>query len=437
MVSFHSQAQKKPITIFISIFTATVGIVCSGCKSCGSVHEITIKEEEETSQSPQETPQKTRTATPTIIPEARITRSSGKFEIKRSEKKSSYPIPTGEGNSLYIGDSISTGEGASLELTFPQGGKAELTANSSLKIGQFFGSEIVIPYGAVFINTRQIKGRARRFKIQTPAGTFFHAGPSSQIYVAKTGSVKIFVENCPNLKPTRSSRQKAKSQAITSGCSFLFESEEKQVKTTDVIESGITLNIKLTKATREDAKTLKQWLIDENNSFDRKIKEISPWFEKFSLSARKEIENFLNEIEQLRVHNEKLLNEMRQIRKKLTAKDNSQNQKKAEGDTLKKNLDDIKLKLAENSKKMARIREKLIAKWYQLSLRWELLKPKLVSNYPEKYNPLKSEIEDYIRKSENNILKFARRRPRRKFPSKLPFSLIKKPFVPQKIPIRK
>ncbi len=415
-----------------------VGSRLSGCKSCNSGKAGQEQPVADAAAVPPPDDIKTdkiHEASVPIQPEAEVIGSSGSYTIVRSDKKSKFPVPKGEESSMYIGDKLITKADGRVELTFPTGGKATLESNTELIIGTHLSSEIVVVQGNVFLETKQIKGRSRRFKVQTPAGTLFHAGPASEISVARSGATRIFVKDCPAASLSLAKQDAAKPKpAVMSGCAYLFKGEEKTLTSGDLLIIDSKLGEMLISGHTDTGGQSGKWLSEENGLFDQKPEEQIDWYIQWLPGGIEKIEQIIGLMDELRDKNKGLIDDLRNLRKesKATAPTKAAPplKKKQEENPLKKQMDDVKLGLAENSKRMARLRETLLAKWYQMSLRWDVLNASLTDEILSKAGRDRSVMEAFITSYDEKILKIVHRRPRRKVPGKFPLPSMQKKHLP-------
>ena len=429
---------KLHVLLVMALSCLIFGSLLSGCKSCnsGQAQKEQPSPDAEAVQPPDDTKKgKIHDASVPIQPEAEVIGSTGTYNIVRNEKKSKFPVPKGEESSMYIGDKLVTQADGRVELSFPTGGKATLENNTELIIGTHLSSEIVVVQGNVVLETKQIKGRSRRFKVQTPAGTFFHAGPASEISVARNGATRIFVKDCPaaSLPNTKGDLTKPR-PAIKSGCAYLFKGEEKALTSGDLLVIDARLGEMLVNGHTDRGEQSGKWLAEENGIFDQKPEEQVDWYIQWLPGGIEKIEQIIGLMDELRDKNKALIQDLRNLRQESKAKAPTKAQppstKKQDKSPLKKQMDDVKLKLAANSKRMARLRETLLAKWYQLSLRWDVLNESLTNEILSKAGKDRSVMEAFITSYDEKILKIVHRRPRRKVPGKFPLPSIQRKHMP-------
>ncbi|MFH1438838.1 MAG: FecR domain-containing protein [Pseudomonadota bacterium] len=429
---------KLHILLVVILPCMVFGSQLSGCKSCnsGKAGEEQPAPDAPTAPPPDETMKdKIHDASVPIQPEAEVVGSSGAFNIVRSEKKSKFPVPKGEENSMYIGDRIATEADGRVELSFPTGGKATLASGTELIIGTHLSAEIVVVRGNVVLETNQIKGRSRRFKVQTPTGTFYHAGPSSEISVARNGATRIFVSDCPDASLPAAKLDPAKPlPAVMSGCAYLFKGEEKMLASGDLLIIDSKLGETLVNGHTDTGEMSGKWLAGENGAFESSPEEQIDWYIQWLPGGIEKIEQIIGLMDELRDKNKGLIQDLRDLRKdsKETepAKAQPPAQKKPDKSPAKKKMDDVKLNLAENSKRMARLRETLLAKWYQLILRWDLLNESLTDEILSKGGKDRSVMEAFITSFDEKILKIVHRRPKRKVPGKFPLPSMQRKHLP-------
>jgi hypothetical protein len=421
---------------------AGVMILCAsqlaGCRSCskpesGDEGGAADSEEspeaavEEVKQGP-----KVTTAVPPILPEAEITHAEGAFKVVRTETKSPYPILQADDSKMYIGDRVVTEEGSVVEVEFTQGGKARLEGASDLMVGKHLPAEIVVLAGRVVLETEELKGRTRRFKVQTPGCTFFHAGPTSEFQVSRDGSTRVFVNDCPVPEiQSSASKDSKKDPGLILGCSYIVEDQEKPLFTGDLLTVDARLKAQVQQGYTDTSEKAHEWLLASDERFSKESGKTAEWFVKWTPSGIDRIDDMLAQMENLRLGNKAAIEELKALRSQ--TKPEAGTKKAGGGKAMEKisaDMDQLKLKLAQNSKQMARLREIMLTTWYQLVLRWILLQDAMTPEVLSKTGKDKSVLEAFFTSYEEKMLKIVKRRPRRKLPAKLPLPTIQKSPIP-------
>jgi len=414
------------------------GSVLSGCSSCRKGPEKTGTEtKEDALQVPQEPPEKkTHTAVAPILPEALIKTSKGPFKLVRAESQPGVPVLPGEEGKLYIGDRVIADDGTEVEIEFTQGGKLVLQGKGEVMIGIHFPGEIVIVEGAATIETEQLKGRTRRIKIQTPGGTYFHAGPTSEIAVAESGATRIFVKDCPASEGTGTATKTE--EAVGPTCAALTDGEERPLATGDVLTIDARLGVTVAQGQAAPKLKADEWLKAERDAFRKEQAKILDWFLKWTTQGIDGIDEMLAQMETLRLSNKDAIDQLKLLRQ-TTKPDAAAAPKKGEkqaGDA-ENEMNALKLKLAENSKQMARTREAILARWYQLNLRWEAFGGLMTDEILAKAGKEKPVLEAFFKSYEDKLLKLVKRRPRRQMPAKFPVpSIQSSPFAPDSMKLK-
>jgi hypothetical protein len=375
---------------------------------------------------------KVTTAVPPILPEAEITHAEGAFKVVRAETKTPYPILQADDSKLYIGDRVVSEEGSVVEIEFAQGGKARLEGASDMMIGRHLPAEIVVIFGRVVLETEVLKGRTRRFKVQTPGCTFFHAGPSSEFQVARDGSTRIFVRECPVPEvQAPAPKDPKKEMGLILGCSSIVEDQEKPLFSGDLLTVDARLKSQVQHGYQDTSEKAKEWLLAADERFSKESEKTVEWFIKWTPSGIDRIDEMLARMENLRLGNKDAIQELKALRSQTKPETPAG---KAGGDKAKKkiseDMDQLKLKLAENSKQMARLREMMLTTWYQLNLRWMLFQDLMTPELLARTGKDKSVLEAFFTSYDEKMLKLVKRRPRRKLPAKLPLPSIQKSPIP-------
>jgi hypothetical protein len=408
------------------------GSVLSGCSSCRKGPEKTGAETKaDALQVPQEPAEKkTHTAVAPILPEAVIKASKGPFKLVHTESQPGVPVLPGEEGRLYIGDHVIAEDGTEVEIEFTGGGSLALHGKGEVMIGIHFPAEIVVIQGAATIETEQLKGRTRRIKIQTPGGTYFHAGPASEIAVAASGATRIFVKDCPPSEGTGAAAKTEETTGLT--CAALTDGEERPLATGDVLTIDARLGVAVLQGQTAPKPKADEWLKAENDAFQKEQAKILDWFLKWTTQGIDGIDEMLAQMENLRLSNKDAIDQLKLLRQ-TTKPDAAGAPKKGEkkaGD-VEGEMNALKMKLAENSKQMARTREAILARWYQLNLRWEAFGDLLTDEILAKAGKEKPVLLAFFKSYEDKLLKLVKRRPRRQMPAKFPVpSIQSSPFAP-------
>lgn len=421
---------------------AGVMILCAsqlaGCRSCSKPESGDEAGAADAEVSPEaaaeevEKGPKVTTAVPPILPEAEITHSEGAFKVVRSETKTPFPMLHADDNKMFIGDRVVTEEGCVLEVAFTQGGKARLEGAAEMMIGKHLPAEIVVMYGRVVLETEELKGRTRRFKVQTPGCTFFHSGPMSEFQVARDGSTRIYVKECPVPEvqaPTP--KDPKKEMGLILGCSYILTDQEKPLFSGDLLTVDARLKETIQQGYSDTSVKALEWLTASDEQFAKESGKTVEWFIKWVPTGIDRIDEMLAEMENLRLGNKAAIEELKALRSetKPEAKEAKAGKKKAM-DKISADMDQLKLKLAANSKQMARLREMMLTTWYQLNLRWMLFQDLMTPDLLSKAGKDKSVLEAFFTSYEEKMLKLVKRRPRRKMPAKFPLPSIQKTPLP-------
>lgn len=433
-----SRTRNCLILFSTAVITLTLCAWLTGCNSCRKTEKTqsgqdTEKKdvEEETRMETTKPDKKIHTAAPPILPEAEVTSAEGSYKVVRAKNKTPFPIPKDNVKKMYIGDRIAAEDNARVVVEFTQGGKAALEGRAEMMIGKHLPAEIVILYGKVVVETSQLKGRTRRFKIQTPGGTLFHSGPVSEIVVAKDGSTRIYIRDCPS--PDKTDKKGRSSKAphpAHYGCSFIAGKEEQPLWSGDLVVIDAKLGESIQQGYSDTKEKAYMWLSASDEAFLKKQENIIGWFIKWMPEGIDKIDDMLMGMEKFRLANKDAIQELKSLRQESKTLATGDKAGKAM-DNISAKMDKIKLELADNSKQMARLREVMLTKWYQLALRWNMLSDLMTDEILAKTGKDKSVMEAFFTSYEEKLLKIVRRRPRRKMPSKFPIPSIQKmPFNP-------
>jgi hypothetical protein len=221
---------------------------------------------------------------------------------------------------------------------------------------------------------------------------------------------------------------------VGSTCAALTDSEERPLATGDVLTVDARLGVTVLQGQTAPKLKADEWLKTENEAFKKEQAKILDWYLKWTTQGIDGIDEMLAQMETLRLSNKDAIDQLKQLRQ-TTKPDAAAAPKKGEkkaGD-VESEMDALKLKLAENSKQMARTREAILARWYQLDLRWEAFGGLLTDEILAKAGKEKPVLLAFFKSYEDKLLKLVKRRPRRQMPAKFPVPSIQgSPFAPGK-----
>jgi len=315
-------------------------------------------------------------AGPPIVSEATMVEKTGEVRIERAESSLMMPGLASMEDSLFVGDSVSTGADGRATIDLGLNTKLALGPASSVSIGIFRPQEVVLRSGTASLSGEAIKGMSRRFLVMTPGGIVFHAGPAMDVAVAADGEVRVDVVDCPPAEPSAAAEGQVE-PAGNARCGFMATGEEQGLATGDRLVIGSNLAVKLSRM-EEGGDDPASWIAKRKEALAsdpaRTVKEFAGW----AGTALGDLRTFIDDIKAKRERSKELIRQLRDLRKqgKPEATDSAAAAaKKASAPTGEITL--IKEELTANSADQLLLRHRLLARWYQLSLRLELLAPHL------------------------------------------------------------
>lgn len=374
---------------------------------------------------------------PAVIEEATIVEQSGAVEVTRSEKTRKTPGLSSQKDRMFMGDSISTGEDGSARLDIGQKTHLSLGPSSTLSIGTHRPLEMVIHRGRITLAGEKIRGYTRRFKLMTPGGAFFHAGPRTELAVADDGTVRVDVVECPEKPPRPKSLQKIQGKEDDRRrCSMIVGDEEQFLITADSVLVMRDLGVKQSTTDAQDV-SIGQWLSAANEAMARDpapaVKQFAGWI----LPAMEQVRTHMKELTDRRARNKELIKKLRDLRKAGKPDPSKASGAKATGGPASE-MQAVKEELRENSAAQYQLRHLLLARYHMVMLRFELLEPHLTDQALEASSITAKELGVDVQALGAELAELISRKPHRKVPPKLmPRHLLKKgPPAPKK-PVEK
>jgi len=423
------KTKKLKILLLTPVIIMTCTPAITGCSSCRKTNKGTqkneTKQDAESSPTNASSEKSIHTAVSPILPEGQVQPIRGDFKIERNEAKPIMPIGMEEKDNLYIGDRLLVNQDSEVEVIFTTGGKGIIKGPAVFEIGTHLPGEVVLVRGIAEIKSPQMRGRTRRIKVQTPAGTYFHGGTESLLAVSRSGATKIYVKDCPspdNIQENKQGDSSTSSELEISTCSVTTGNEEKPLASGDVLTVNSKMEQKLEKKQDFSDSEMLSWWKAEENAFEKNRNELIQWFSNYLQEGFNKIEEKLALMEKFRLENKKNIEKLKAVRNEETEKTSTtKSEKKDKTDiNISQKMDDLKLKLAQTSKQMAREREIMLSRWYQIYLRWLNLEEFMNDEILKKVNKTKSTIKSFISSYDEKILQIVRRRPRRTMPPNLP-----------------
>jgi hypothetical protein len=412
-------------------------LAAGGCDSCQPPPDrreapAPGRAEVETTAPPPEKPgRKVHRTMPAVLQEATVVERSGEVEVDRSETTRKTPGLAERSEALFVGDSVSTGGGGSVKLDVGHETHLTLGPSSSLTIGVHRPLELVLHRGRADLSGPLIRGYTRRFKLMTPGGAVFYAGPGMSLAVADDGAVRVDVTDCPVEPPKPKSLSEGKPPEDRRRCAFIAEDEETFLVTGDrlVVEPGLKIALS---SMEDDAPQLSTWLAERNERFAQDQSGAVSAFAAWVGGAADQVGEDMEEVSRRRRRNKELIHELRDLRKAGKA-EATENVESAAGPAAE--IEKVKDQLRENSAAQYRLRLVLLARFHQVVLQHELLAEHLTD---ETLEPSGTTVEELARTVETLREKLAgliQRRPRRKLPpKKLPSPVMKRLIPPPKKP---
>jgi hypothetical protein len=382
---------------------------------------------------PSKQPTKVHKTTPAIMQEASVLEKSGDVVITRSEATAKTPGFEGQDDSLFVGDSIVTGQDGAAVLDIGQETKMSMGASAKLSIGTHRPMEMILHRGVFTLEGTAIRGLTRRFKLMTPGGVVFYAGPAMTVAIGADGVVRVDVTDCPLHEPPPTSlQQKGKQYDPQPRCSFLSATEEENLVTADRIVIGTDLSVGRSQIAEGDQDAA-QWVTERDAKLAEDPGPVASSFAAWLVPAIEEVHGFMQELVERRAKNKELIQTLRDLRKAGKPDPSSKVEGMAGQDD---EVARVKEELRDNSGAQYKLRQLMLARYHQVVLRLELLSSHLDDDLLAKSGKTLDAVNEDVEGLDAQLFELVSRKPQHKMPPKMmPGNLLKKALPSPKKPV--
>jgi hypothetical protein len=320
--------------------------------------------------------QDARMAVPSFVVEASVVERSGQVEVARSEATRMMPGVAELPDSLFVGDSVSTGADGSATLDVGQATTVVMGPSTRVSIGVHRPLEVILHVGMATISGEAMRGFARRFTIVTPGGLIFYSGPSMNVAVARTGETRVDVTDCPRAEAPASAQPPEPGDLPRARCSLLVDEDEIDLVTGDHVLVGADLAVRRLKP--GEVVDAGEWMAGRAESLKNDpgpfVGAFAGWIGKALADMREHVDG----IKERRERNKVLIKTLRDLRKQ-GKPDPSQSIAEKAPEGAGGEIAGVKAELTTNSSEQYKLRHRLMARWGEASLTMTLLGPHLTA----------------------------------------------------------